>query len=132
MTQFVVRNSLTGEILRSGNCLLFEISLQAKTGEISEENTVNARDNTHYHDGAGYVAKLDYSISQDFTSITSDGLDTVTFTNIPIGTTVSIRRSGNFLVNDGILTYKSDIPGPVEFTFINFKYNTITLTVNVI
>ncbi len=134
MTQFIVRDSLTGEILRSGRCLLSDVPLQARTGEISEVNIGDFRDNTHFFDTSAeeYVFKLDYLISQDKTQITSDGIDTVTFTGIPVDTTVSIRKLGNFVVNDSVLTYKSDIPGIAEFTFINFRYHTQTLSVVVV
>jgi len=132
--RYVVRDTTTGEIMRTGSCPASLVSSQAGTGEVSEVNIDNVDDVTNYYDitSGEYKTKLNFTITQDKTQIADDGIDTVVFSNIPAGTLVIVRKSGEYVVNDGILSYKSDIPGKKEFIIINHKYETTTLDVEVV
>lgn len=134
MKSYVVRDITTGEIIKTGRCQDKDVLLQAGAGEVSEENTTGVQDDTSFYDItlSEYIDKSVYAISLDKLSIQSDGIDTATFTGVPEGTRVLSRQSGSLLIDDGSLSYRSDIPGVAKFKFLNPKYKAVSLTVQVV
>lgn len=55
MADFVVLDTATGAILRSGNCPLPQVDLQAGPGEVSILVDQEIRDDTHYLSAQGFV-----------------------------------------------------------------------------
>ena len=113
MTVMYVVRDTSGNILRTGHCQPGDLALQAKPGEVSEINTDSYRDDTHYHNGAGYSARGVLPVTADKTTLTADGVDKITFSNIPVGT-----RVDGVVINDGTLEFTTNSVGPDSINFI--------------
>ena len=99
---------VTGEILRTVVCSSSQYQYQAKTGEgILAGGEVGA-DNTHYVLNGVLTAKIENPAIADKISITADGVDKVTISEIYNPSEVIVSYSAREIVTDGIMEITAD------------------------
>jgi hypothetical protein len=92
-------------------------------------------------DSAAYIAGSPPAVTArpspactlDKSTITANGTDTATLSNIPIGATVAVTDSNDtttYTINDGTLEITADEPGTITITVTPaFPYKPLTVTV---
>lgn len=139
MSAYIVYR-LDGALVRSGSCPLAAVPLQAQDGEFVTVGELEHFDCFVEHwdlpadQGpiAHIVDKEPSPITAANLTPTANGVDVVTFANIPVGTTVTCPDLDiyNLAVTDSTLTVTFDLPGAYEFLFRSVKYLDFEATVN--
>ena len=113
---FVIYDSITGEILRNGNCSSDVISAQAQAGEaiISDVNTSSLFSFVDVTGTPTLTAKSTSPVTIDITTVVADGVTPITVSNIPNPSKVRVK-SGSYHettdVTDGTLAITFDTAG---------------------
>lgn len=121
MSDFAVYTDLVGLIVRQGTCASGIIYNQAGDGESVLDITSYSGINLYTLDTDYYVSNGVLTERSSFpggissTTITANGVDTVTISGIPSATTVSVARdylpAKSWVVNDGEFTFTADLTG---------------------
>ena len=123
MKDFIEYLMSTGEIKFTGVCS--DPSLQQ--GDWSPLNATiegSANGRTQYvdiDDNNIVKDKVPMPLAVSKTTLTADGIDMVTISNIPIGT-LYVNDSVEFIIDDGILEFTTDIPRNYSLNFSGAKY----------
>jgi len=113
MTEYLTY-SITGLIVKTGNCPLDMLTLQASGTDTAIQGTAN--DSLQYIPDINtpiITDKLVNTSSIDKTTITADGVDIATISSIPVGSTVTFTTpiASNpidpVVVSDGLLEFTS-------------------------
>lgn len=117
----------TEEIIITGDCPDEMLSYQAKTNESILIG--NYPPDKYYI--ANYLprTKVAYSLNISKTTITADGIDQSTITNIPVNTVVTINEN-SYTVNDGVIEISSSEITTLTITFSNLYYLNTMVTIN--
>ncbi len=126
-TDFIVYETATGRILRSGICGHLDVVNQAQGGgETAIEG--RASDVTEYFDIVEGVIKsrpvIEATMSK--TEIVADGVDELVISPLPIPTTVRVQGN-EVIVMDGSLEFSTSLAGPLDFRLDAFPYQDKTL-----
>ncbi len=68
------------------------------------------------------LAKQSFAFQKDKLQIIADGLDVLTISNVPVGTTVIWPDGQEDVVNDGEVQLSTDLPGNYTLTFDAVPY----------
>ena len=80
---------------------------------------------SHYFLDGVLTPRPEMSITQSKTTMLADGVDTITFSNVPTGATATVREwTGN--VNDGSLTLAMALVGGFSVSFSKWPYKDST------
>jgi hypothetical protein len=109
---YVVYESTTGRILKSGTCPPSMLGIKAKEGETALAG--DGLDSTHYVDISADVPALTKKSEIpgfDRTVVAADGVDAATITGLPNPTFVTLSTGAGASVEDGTLALTFDTPG---------------------
>lgn len=127
---FIVHNSTTGEILRTGSCPgdMIEIQVMEKGESVIEGN---ADDLTQYIDiiNQTVVDKPAHPATINKVTMLADQLDRIIITNLPNPTTV-IFCDTFYEVTDGDFDFTIDTPGEYKIICQSFPYLDKEFTIN--
>ncbi len=128
MTKFYVYAVATGEILRTGNCVISDISLQAGTGEIAVSGGAN--DAEHYHDLVGDVRadKVAIPYTTNKLTFTANGTDAVDITGLPDDTVLNFMEETES-ASGGAVSFSINAPGSYELLLTHPLYLDTTFEV---
>jgi len=130
MSNIVVFDSMSGEILRTGHVHTYMAAMQAQVGETVIEGTAN--DATQYILAGVVTDKPQLALTPDKTTVIADGVDVSTTLSVPNPTNVVITGPANdsFQVTDGSLELTFDTAGTYTVTLSAFPYldQTIEIT----
>lgn len=79
--------------------------------------------------------KLVNTITEDKSTITSNGIDSVIISNIPVGSELTTTSPDNIenidlvIVNDGVVNIVANDTGTIEVELLKFPYTLYTLTI---
>lgn len=132
---FVVYDSNTGQIASVGDCPPeFEDDQQGWKPEhavLTGQTVEPGAHSTHYVDVTQnppvVTAKQANPITADKTQVTADGVDAVTFSNVPVGTIA--RGEQDIIVNDGFLEMTCDTPITFRVLFLHPEYLDISFAI---
>lgn len=96
-----------------------------------EDSGYRATANHTNVDGSGWFDfQLIIPVTSDKTDIIANGIDKVTFSNIPIDTIVTIDDEDIAEVTDGSLELTIDTPGEYHVWFTNTNYLSVRIIIN--
>lgn len=108
MPDYVVHDA-SGRILRYGGCPEDQVSAQAGAGELAIEGS--GGDMSHYVTGGVITPKTPSAATLDKTSVTADGVDTATISNISPPAFVWIGNEMIGETSDSSVELTFDTPG---------------------
>lgn len=127
MTEFTKYSTITEEILEIGGCALELLNEQCKENEAILEG-VFSPDTWYISYGLPYIRQA-FDLSISTLSISADGIDSSTITNIPNNTTVRIVNT-SYLITTGSLTFTSTEVGDIVLEFTHKTYLTEQVIIN--
>ena len=105
---FIQYNSTTGRVLHSGTCPSSTLHLQDVEGLVTLEGIGSIK--ADYVDAGVVKAKTSFNLTLNKTTVTADGVDTITSSNVPLGTI--LRFDGEtYEIDDGELEITLDVVG---------------------
>ena len=124
MSNFVIYDITTGEIVNGINCLPDQMEQNVEIGQGFIEVTAFIDDAENYVLAGVITPKPPVTASIDKTTIAPDGVDTVTVTGIPMGSHVTIKGpvSQTGTINDGVASITVNLPGTYVITIEAFPY----------
>lgn len=123
---FLVYDITTGKILYSGTS--GDASVLPEAGQSYLEDVGEVSDTTHYINAGVLTDKPAFGITTVKSAILADQLDQAHFSNIPVGTSVTLEGE-TFTVNDGVLVFTVDEVGTYPVTFSLYPYKELTINV---
>jgi len=129
MPDYTFYDKTTGEILKIATC---------SKGAMEYELTQNTNTEVilgHYSDALYYIVsgavepRPSMDLSVDKTTITADGTDEATITNIPSGATATCEGE-SLTIDDGELVFTADTVGTYTITFECWPYLDEEVTIN--
>jgi hypothetical protein len=126
----------TGEILgymkhnssRTSNEVAESVT-RPNTGLLRDENLIEGH-NYYYHlINEEITTRPDNTATIDQTTMSADGVDTTTISNLPNPSIVHFNDEGDYDVTDGTFEFTVDTVGSYEIIIESFPYKPITFTV---
>ena len=65
------------------------------------------------------------------TTIAGNGVDAAVVSNLPVGSRVTVRGGGSYIVNDGVIELTYDLPGAIEVYIHSDGYKDTFFTITV-
>jgi len=121
MNQWAIYSS-DGRIARVYSGPEFEALLQPGTNEKVVQLPDHLNDATAYIEDDLVVEKQPFPFQIDKPQILADGNDTVTISNVPVGTMIIWHDGQEDVVNDGQVQLSTDLPGTYTLTFDAVPY----------
>lgn len=127
---FIVYDTRTGRIKRTGICPIDMMDLQADVSNYEIIMEGEANDAIHYILNGVLTMRPENPSTIDKTTMAANGVEITTISNIPNPSTVEILPIAMYTVTDGTLQFTIDTPGEYKITVRGFPYLNKELTVN--
>lgn len=139
--RFLHYDEATGEIFGSGHCaesgLAANSALYPDLGFMVGAADLATQMVDVLADPPALVARPVFPVTASKTTILADGVDSMTFSLVPVGTTVTLLKSPDYsqaseVVMTGSTSVKTVIPAPMTFRFELFPYQTREVVINAV
>tara|TARA_B110000908_G_scaffold112873_1_gene132364 strand:- start:27 stop:434 length:408 start_codon:yes stop_codon:yes gene_type:complete len=114
MANFIVYNSVTGQILRKGKAPFNDVEAQAWEQDTSAVELYCADDSTQYinitSDPLSVEDKTIITYTIDVTAIDADGVDVATITDLPDGCIATVNSESE-QETEGVIVFGTDLAG---------------------
>jgi hypothetical protein len=127
---FIIYDTRTGEIKRTGNCPTDMVVLQPDGSNFEAVMEGEADDSIHYILNGVLAMRPENPSTIDKITMAANGVEITTISNIPNPSTVTIFPIAMYTVTDGTLQFTIDTPGEYKITIQGAPYLNKEFTVN--
>lgn len=124
MIDYIVYNTATGEILKTGKCPTDMMQAQAHEGETVMQGS--ASDLNNYIVDGVVTAKQAQQTTIDKTLISANGIDSILISNVPTNAKLTIKNTKTFALNESTISgngeFKTVDAGQYEIKVEKFPY----------